>query len=403
MEHHNFDLKHSAAQSMQGYLFQCRFALLEMLRRFPNNPSISLTIETLDDVVFEKDGAPTEIIQLKHHINQKANLTDASIDLWKTIGIWMDLCKSKKVTVDSAFVMITTSEAPINSAAYFLKSSSRTLDTAIQKLTQTAQTSTNKDTKTIREDYLKLSDDNRKELLQNAYIIDCVPQCDDIEQDLQGELWTACPRNKLSVFLSYLEGWWFQRVLKSLSNDDLRTILGEELEAKLNDLRESFKSESLPIHDDLKNATVDCELYKDFAFVHQLRLIEVGAKRISIAANNYYRAFEQRSRWMREELLLIGDIEEYERRLVEEWETQFETMKDDLGEAAAEQEKTKAAQKLYGWVEKEANISIKDKCTELFITRGSYQMLSNKMVVGWHLEFQSRLEKLLGIRREVAE
>ena len=147
--------------------------------------------------------------------------------MWKTIGIWMDLHKCKKVTFDSAFVMITTSEAPINSAAYFLKSSSRKLDAAIQKLTQTAQTSTNKETKTIREKFLKLSDDNRKELLQNAYIIDCVPQCDDIEQDLQRELWTACPRNKLGIFLSYLEGWLFQRVLKSLSNDDLRSILGE--------------------------------------------------------------------------------------------------------------------------------------------------------------------------------
>lgn len=403
MEHSNSDLKHSAAQSMQGYLFQCRFALLEVLKRFPNNPSISLTIETLDDVVFENDGTPIEIIQVKHHVNQKADLTDASVDLWKTIGIWIDLYESKKITIDSAFVMITTSEAPANSAAYFLKSSSHNLDTSIQKLTQTSQTSTNQKTKTIREAFLALSDDNRKELLQNAYIIDCVPQCDDIEQDLQRELWTACPRNKLGVFLSYLEGWWFQRVIKSLSTDNLRTILGEELEAKLNELRESFKSESLPIHDDLKTAIVDCELYKDFAFVQQLRLIEVGAKRISIAANNYYRAFEQRSRWMREELLLIGDIEEYERRLVEEWETYFETMKDELGVTAAEQEKIKAAQKLYGWAEKEANFSIKDKCTELFITRGSYQILSDKMVVGWHLEFQSRLEKLLGIRKEVAE
>jgi hypothetical protein len=68
MENEFFDSKHSAAPSMQGYLFQCRFALLEMLRRFPSNPLVSLTIETLDDVVFEKDGSPAEIIQLKHHI-----------------------------------------------------------------------------------------------------------------------------------------------------------------------------------------------------------------------------------------------------------------------------------------------------------------------------------------------
>lgn len=401
MENEVFESKHSAAPSMQGYLFQCRFALLEILKRFPSNPSISLTIETLDDVVFEEKGTPTEIIQLKHHINRKANLTDASVDLWKTIGIWIDL-QVKQSASGASFLMVTTSEAPVDSAAYFLTSKHRDLDTAIRKLVQTAQTATNKDTEEVRQRFLKLSEDERKELMEDAYIIDCSPQCDDIEQELQRELWTACQRDKLGIFLSYLEGWWFRRVLKSLSDINKRTILGEELDAQLNDLRESFKSESLPIHADLKTATVDDKLYQDCVFVHQLRLIEIGTKRISIAVNNYYRAFEQRSRWMREDLLYIGDIEEYEQRLIEEWETHFETMKETLGANVVETEKIKAAQELYSWVEKDADIPIKDKCREPFITRGSYQILSDKKVIGWHLEFQARLETLLGIKKEVS-
>ena len=403
MEHNNSEMKHSAVQSMQGYLFQCRFALLEMLKRFPNNPCTSLTIETLDDVVFEKDGTPTEIIQLKHHVNEKANLTDASVDLWKTIAIWIDLYKSNKVSANAAFVMITTSEAPDNSAAHCLKVSGRNVDSFIQKLTQTAQTSTNKDTKKVREEYLQLSEDSKKELFQNAYVIDCVPQCEDIEKNLQRELWTACPRAKLGVFLSYLEGWWFQRVLKSFNKPQSRTIIGEELDAQLNELRESFKSEALPIHEDLKTATVDHETYKDYTFVHQLKLIDVGAKRISIAVNNYYRAFEQRSRWMREDLLYVGDIEKYEKELIEEWESHFEEMKEELGEKAAEEEKVKAARKLYKWVEQDADIPIKEKCRELFITRGSYQLLSDRKEVGWHIEFRQRIEELLGVKSEVAQ
>jgi hypothetical protein len=403
MENEFFDSKHSAAPSMQGYLFQCRFALLEMLRRFPSNPLVSLTIETLDDVVFEKDGSPAEIIQLKHHISRSANLTDASVDLWKTIGIWMDIYNGKAIPCDATFLMVTTEKASVESAAYFLTFKNRNLDVAIQKLDQTAQTSTNKETQEFRKIFSELADEKKKELLKNAYIVDSSPICDDVEQKLQRKLYLACSRSKLNIFLSYLEGWWFQRVVKSFSTPKKRTILGEELEAQLNELRESFKSEALPIHADLKTATVDDESYKDYIFVQQLRLIDIGAKRISIAVNNYYRAFEQRSRWMREELLYIGDIEDYEKRLVEEWETYFETMKEELGEVVAEQEKVKAAQKLYSWVEKEADIPIKDKCKELFITRGSYQILSNRKVVGWHVEFQSRLEELLGIKKEVAQ
>ncbi len=400
MENEIFESRHSAAPSMQGYMFQCRFALLEMLRRLPTNSSVSLAIETLDDVVFLKDGSPAEIVQVKHHISRKANLTDASVDLWKTVGIWMDFFAQSSAQ-DAAFVMVTTSKAPVDSAAYFLTSKHRNLESAMKKLSQTAQTATNKETQDSRSRFLSLSEDKQKELLKGAFIIDCIPQCDDMEQELQKVLWLACDRTKLVTFLIYLEGWWFQRVIKSLSDSTKRTILGEELDAQLNDLRESLKSDSLPVHDDLKSATVDDKLYKDYVFVHQLRLIEIGTKRISHAVNNYYRAFEQRSRWMREELLYVGDIEEYERQLIEEWEVHFETMKENLGASVAEQEKIKAAQELYRWAEQDANIPIKDKCRESFITRGSYQILSDKKVIGWHLEFQARLEELLGVKKEV--
>ncbi len=403
MQNESANSKHSAAPSMQGYMYQCRVALSEMLRKLQENQMVSVAIETLDDVVFERNGTPIEIIQTKHHINRQANLTDASVDLWRTIGIWIDLFESKSLNPDASFVMITTETATDDSAAHFLSVNSRSLDFAIQKLSQTAQTSTNKETEVIRTKFLALSDDDKKMMLAQAYILDASPDCDDIEKELEKMLYLACPKDKVSVFRSYLEGWWFQRILKSFSDATKRAILGEELEAQLNELRESFKSESLPIHSDIRAADVDDALYQDYIFVHQLKMIDVGAKRISIAVNNYYRAFEQRSRWMREKLLYVGDVEDYEKRLIEEWETYFETMKEELGETAAEQEKVKAAQDLYGWVEKVANIPIKEKCNELFITRGSYQILSDRKVVGWHIEFKERLEKLLGLNKEVVQ
>lgn len=400
MTNHNQESKHSAAESMLGYLFQCRFALFEMLSRFKNDPQLSIAVETLDDVTFEKDGIPLEIIQLKHHIKREASLTDSSVDLWKTIKIWMDFYTSQWPIANTIFLMVTTAESSKDSAAYFLMYKNRNLDVAIQKLIQTAQTSTNKETQPIRDKFLQLSDEDKRKYLHNAYIIDRSPHCDDIGNLLEKELWMACPRNKVRTFLAYLEGWWFRRVLESITRADKRAILGEELEGQINELRESFKNDALPVHADLKTAIVNAQLYKNHMFVHQLRLIEIGDPRVSIAVNNYYRAFEQRSRWMREELLYVGDLDEYEKRLVEEWQIYFETMRDNLGEQAAEQEKIKAAQNIYEWVEKSANISIKSKCTEPFITRGSYHILADRKAVGWHPEFQARLAELLGVKKE---
>jgi hypothetical protein len=118
------------------------------------------------------------------------------------------------------------------------------------------------------------------------------------------------------------------------------------------------------------------------------------------AIRNYYRAFEQRSRWVREDLLLIGELERYEERLIEEWDLHFEQMRDDLGDDAAEEAMRQAAQSLYKWVESGSHRFIRPGVTEPAIARGTYQMLADDLRVGWHLEFLDRIKRLLDITEE---
>lgn len=54
---------HSAAQSAAGYLYQARLALAESLRYAYSDSSVEIAIERLDDVSFEKAGAPLELLQ----------------------------------------------------------------------------------------------------------------------------------------------------------------------------------------------------------------------------------------------------------------------------------------------------------------------------------------------------
>jgi len=387
--------KYSAAPALVGYVYQCRLALLMALRRVKTDPCLNLSIETLDDVVFEKEGIPVEIIQTKHHMSRKANLTDGSADLWKTIRIWCDLYRGGLTQARPVLCMMTTANAPEGSAAYYLRAENRNVVMAERLLLQTAQTSVSQTNKDAYAVFLELSPESRQELLGSVIILDQGPLIEDIDRLSREALWSACHRSKIEQFLVYLEGWWFKRILKHLLSDKPIPILGEELDSQLNELCEQFKSDALPIYEDLKTATVDSQLYQDYIFVHQLKLIDIGSKRMASAINNYYRAFEQRSRWVREELLLVGDLEYYEQRLIEEWEIHFETMRENLGEDAVDSEKIKAGRIIYDWVEKEADIPIRPRCNEPFITRGSYHMLADKREVGWHVEFRSRLVELL--------
>jgi hypothetical protein len=50
--------KFSASESLQGYLFQCRHALLLLLQRNRVSPSVRMSVEKFDDVSFESGGQP---------------------------------------------------------------------------------------------------------------------------------------------------------------------------------------------------------------------------------------------------------------------------------------------------------------------------------------------------------
>jgi hypothetical protein len=107
----------SAADSALGYLYQARLALLSSLQRLAQDQTFALYLETLDDVVFDSEAAPLELLQLKHHLKHAANLTDASPDLWRTFRVWMEGRSQGSIPPDAQLFLITTSDAGAGSAA----------------------------------------------------------------------------------------------------------------------------------------------------------------------------------------------------------------------------------------------------------------------------------------------
>ena len=96
---------HSAAQSAAGYLYQGRLALLEALRCAYVDSGIEIAIEKLDDVSFEKDGTALELLQTKHHLKKSGDLTDSSVDLWKTLRIWAEIGQRTILRFPGALVL----------------------------------------------------------------------------------------------------------------------------------------------------------------------------------------------------------------------------------------------------------------------------------------------------------
>lgn len=382
------DNPHGAAASALGYLFQCRYALLVGLRAVPDTPQLLISIEKFDDVAFEANGEPTESIQTKHHIDKAGDLSDASVDLWKTMAIWLKrVAEDIEAPFRTKFVLLTTANAPDKSAASLLRMRDRDEAAADKALMAAAKASENKKFTGSCAAYAAQPDQVRLSLLRAVMILDGSPNIIDVREDIERVLHHAAPRDQIEKLVERLEGWWFGAVIRALSGASPAAIPVTAIEQRVDELREEFKRDALPV--DFKAVvppqTVIAELDKR-PFVRQLRKIEIGPRRIEYAIRDYYRASEQRSRWAREDLLIDGELGHYERDLTEAWEPRHAAIVEEADSCSAEQ-KVALGQTLFKWVEQDANFPLRT-VRERFLTHGSYHILANRHAVGWHPDFQ---------------
>lgn len=389
-----------ATASMLGYLYQCRLALLDALRRARKEGSFTVAIETLDDVVFDTEGDAKDLLQLKHHLNAEGNVTDASSDIWKSFRIWSEGTSKGEWPDDTRFYLVTTANAVADTVAGLLVvGEQRDAARALTKLEAVARTSESEANAKGYKAFLDLKDDVRAALVERVVVLPGVSDVFDVEVALREEVSHAVNRELRSPFVERLEGWWFQRVVQHLRRIDATPIESEELDAKLDALRQQFQDDNLPIDPDLADLDIegiDPAGFMGEVFVRQLELINVKSRRLVNAMLQYYRASQQRSRWLREGFLLAGELTAYDRRLAEEWRVRFDAMAEEIGEEAAEAEMIDAARTLYKWAEQDAMILIRPSVDQAFVTRGSLHILADARRVGWHPEFFQRLGQAAG-------
>ena len=82
-----------------------------------------------DDVAWEQDGTPTELLSSKHHQTPRS-LTDQSSDPWKSLSVWHDTGAASD-PAGPRLTLVTTSEAPEGSAASLLRDLERVLRRAL--------------------------------------------------------------------------------------------------------------------------------------------------------------------------------------------------------------------------------------------------------------------------------
>lgn len=388
----------SAKEPSLGYIYQIKYALLLLLTNSRNLENPALRIECLDDIDIT-DVNSTNLYQTKLHIKGKANLTDASADFWKTIRIWSEYILNGTIDIEQTVLnLITTENIPTTSILYKLRDnifSETELNSIIDKLDSIAINSTNDTTKKGREEYQKLSTENKKKLILSIRILDNSVDISEVDAKIKKQLILSSYPNHLDAFLELLDGWWLGKAIDNLTGK-LDSIKFEELQLKISNIRDSFQADNLPNHfpEQMEVSDEDVESLKEKNFLKQLELISIGinSRTVKRAISDFRRAYEQRSKWLRLNLLNPEEEEEYDKKLKDYWQNIFEIMGDEA-EGKADDELKKLGKDFYinQFATSCPQIKIREKFNEDYLTRGSYQILSDGKKIGWHPNFDKEI------------
>jgi hypothetical protein len=382
-----------------GYVHQFRYALLTGLRKY-DQPEQSICVEQLDDVsVHEGNAADSEIVelhQIKLHKNRDGNLGDSSPDIWKSLRVWSKAISEGKADPSKCkLYLITTSVATDLNAIRMLREHGRDSDAARQQIEQSGQRSENETISSCWNYVKQLSDAQRTLMFESITLLDGSLSATDTATEIEKCLWFV-PQAHRTRIAETLIGWWETLLCRHLCSTDLALIPVLSIQQKIQDIVSQIRSESLP--DDLLIEDVperETQADDDRVFVKQLSLVGISFCRIRTAQEDRYRAYAQRSRWAREDLLGIDEEVRFETRLTSCWRERFDVMCEGVPEDADHETAAGHGANLYGWVSTEASAQqqlwFRRDFPADYMVKGSFHILADRLRVGWHPKYREML------------
>ncbi|BBY28735.1 ABC-three component system protein [Mycolicibacterium sediminis] len=384
---------HGVAGQALGYVHQCLWALVELAVRAAEDPAFELRLEGLDDIQFDLEGSPVDLLQLKHHVGTPAVLSINSVDLWRSLNVWMDVPSDLNVVLR----LVTTAQVGDNSDLAGLRpGTGRDVDNTIAALLAAAKASDNKTTASWRQRFIDLDESERENLVDRIVIEDASPRAPQLNDALTKAFRYSAPRNT-EVFIELLKGWWTGVAIDLLAGS-LEAVTGHDLLNAVADCVDQLKSDTLPVDPAiLLIGRPDTEGYETRCFVRQLLWIALDETRLWKAIRDYHRSYTQRSFWLRYQLVSELEIDRFAFRLHDEWEQVFDRRKAAMIREGR-LDKDVVGQEILDDLARESRARLRERFEESWFNRGMFHALADgelSVQIGWHPEFQQKLEEML--------
>lgn len=397
---------HNATGPALGYYYQAVYALITLFDSKDDNAFISL--ETLDDV-YHEDGTTKNLLQLKHSIQKDTVITIKSEQLWSALNVWCDYISVNNVE-DGLFTLVTVASLG-SKGLKILESEKDSRDQLELELTveakrvkkgrEKAKEENEKKKKNNEteaplpyggkykgcEAFLKLDEKIRKTLLKNMRIHTSSFTLSEAQKEVVDRIKVSTQSQNHLILADSIIAWWDREAVKTLTKERQSCIFYSELQEFIS--RKNSELHTDGFTDDLKDLDLPAPGPVDPVQKKQLEIIQASKNQISRSRKTEMLARIQREKWMNKNISAITALEKYDEKLIAEWSYIFEEVKEESSKFSDE-EKQEQGRKLLNWSHNEAHTqvaSISNNYSNPDLIRGSYQLLSKSMKVGWHCDY----------------
>lgn len=401
-------ISHSAKGPALGYYYQAVFALICLFDS--KNSSAFISIETFDDV-YHEDGTQKTLHQLKHSINPDTKISLKSDELWKTLKVWCDFIKvndpndgiftlSTVATIDSLSilnVLTNITEDRTDLEKELLQEAKRIIgERELIRKQNIASLKAGQKEKALPyenrykgcEAFLNIGEVKRRQLIKNIRLNTDSFSISEAQDEVIKRVKIGTQLKNCVALSERIIAWWDREAVRSLTKERDECIFFSELQEFI-----AMKSAEL-YNDGFTDDIDDIELPPPDTFhsIHlkQLEIIDATVAQKRRSFNTEVKARIQREIWIKDNLPAAAKLKKYDENLIDEWSYKFEEMKEQSTDIL--EDKKFEGRKLLDWSHENAHQQIKSisqKYSNPDLTRGSYQMLSKDMRVGWHCDFDS--------------
>ena len=377
---------------MAGYLWQLRQALLFLLRA---DFGKAVEIESHEDIVIRgQDGQILSTIQAKHSFAE-GELTLKSVELWKTIRVWVDLHTKKRITEDTPLLLCTTQavEQALNPLTRGKRTKSE-LANLKKALDAIAQSASNQELAPAYTAWRTIDQSRQISLLTQARILAIQHRLSELDTDIGNAMRRlAFSPQSLNFFKEKLLGW-FDRLVDSRLKPGGCAITFEELNDQLTELHYmQVPPQLVATRSNEAHPTLLEERKSDPIYLRQLNLIELNENELAHAVAMFHRGRAELNDWLNAHPNGLTTRRNYEKDLETKWiGFRNKLLRDKPSDPVA---MVKCGRELH------------DKCMDYHgnyggytppthVGNGAYHSLANspadKPTVGWHPEYTDRLK-----------